>query len=125
MANQQYTVSNSDVTGTAFTVPGDQDGGAGDDSFKVEPDNLGKGQQWYVHVENGFNENADVTVQGSHLFDETMTVAVDDGATETISASSNAVFDGETGHTYIQLNVDPAADPTSGDLVVTFQAREE
>lgn len=125
MANQQYTISNTDVGTSAFTVPGDQDGGAGDDSFTVEPDNLDVGRQWYVHVDNGFNENVDVTVQGSHFLDESMDSAVDDGATETVNSSSSGAFDGTTGHTYLQINVTPAADPTSGDLVVTFQSREE
>lgn len=125
MANQQYTVSNSDVGATAFSVPGDQDGGEGDASFKVEDRPLGEGKQWYVHVENGFDANVDATVQGSHYLDESMSASVADGATETISSGSSGAFDGVTGHTYLEVNVEPAADPTSGDLTVTFQSRDE
>lgn len=122
MANAQYTVGNADVTGTAFAVPGDQPGT--DQSFQVEPDNLSKGQQWYVHIENGFGVNVDVTVQGSHYADGAMSAPVDDGVAETVSAGTNAAFDGETGHSFLQVNVDPAADPTTGTLTVTFQVRD-
>lgn len=123
MANKQYTVDNADVATSAFTVPGDQPGT--DSSFSVEDRDLNEGKQWYIHVSNGFDQNVDVTVQGSHWSDESMNNPVDDGATETISSGANGAFDGETGHSYLQVNVTPAADPTSGQLVVTFQSRDE
>lgn len=125
MSNAQYTVANGDRTdNSAFTVPGDEDGGAGDDSFQVEPDNLDKSQHWYIHVDNGWNENAEVTAQGSHFDDSSMDSPADDGTAETVNAGEVGVFDGETGHSYLQVNVNPAANPTSGNLVVTFQTRE-
>lgn len=127
MSNAQYTVGNGDRTDdTAFTVPGDEDGGAGDDSFPIDSGDIGNGRQWYVHVENGFDTDVDVTAQGSHYLDESMASAGDDGATETISSGGSiGIFDGETGHSFLQVNINPATTPSSGDLVVTFQSREE
>lgn len=122
MANQQYTVDNSAVGTSAFNVPGVS---SSDTSFQVEPEDLSDARQWYVHVENGFNENVDVTVQGSHFLDEGMDSTVADGATETINAGENAAFDGGTGHSYLRVEVTPAVDPTSGTLTVTFQSRED
>jgi len=124
MTNQQYTISNTDVTGTAFTVPGDQDGGAGDDSFRVEDTGLNKSHDSYVHIDNGFNENVDVTLRGSHWQDESMSSAADDGSAVTVNSGGTDFFDITSSHTFIELNVDPAADPTSGDLVITCQSRE-
>lgn len=62
MANAQYVISNSDVGADPFTVPGDQDGGEGDASFKVESRPQAHGKQWYAHVQNGFDQNVDVSV---------------------------------------------------------------
>lgn len=122
-ARRQYTIGNGDRSdATAFTVPGDEDGGAGDDSFPTEI-NETIATRWYVHVENGWDQNADVTVRGSRFDDSAMDAAVDDGTAETINSGSNGAFDGTTGHSFLEVNVDPAGDPTSGDLVVTFQRR--
>lgn len=126
MANQQYTISNSDRSdGSAFAVPGDEDGGVGDDSYQVDQDAGGEHMWTYAHIENGWDVNVDVTLQGSHTFDETITAPVDDGSAETISNGSNGAFDTNVAHSYVQVNVDPAATPTSGDLTVTFQTRED
>lgn len=125
MANRQFTIPSGDRTDdTAFTVPGNEDGGENEPSFQVEPDNLDKAREWYVHITNGFDQDINATVQGSHHLDEDMNNAVDDGNTETITSGTSGVFDGMSNHSYIQLNVNPAATPTGDDLVVTFQSRE-
>lgn len=125
MGNAQYTVSASDRSDdTAFTVPGDEDGGAGDDSFPGGFDDDGKRPHYYVHVDNGFDVNADVTLRGSHDTDASMASAVDDGATETVNSDAAAVFDSETAHSYVEVNVNPASNPSTGGLTVTFQSRE-
>lgn len=121
----QYTVAAGDrADGTAFTVPGDEDGGEGDDSFALDDaDNRSK-KHTYVHVNNGWDVNADVTLQGSNYLDEAMDAPVDDGAAETVNSGTADAFDTEVAHSFVQINVDPATTPTSGDLVVTFQVRE-
>lgn len=119
----QYTVAAGDrADGSTFTVPGDV---SSDASYAVDDPDRKAGKQWYVHVANGWDVNADVTVQGSHYQDEALDSPADDGPAETVNAGANGVFDGTTGHSYIQVNVDPASGPTSGDLVVTFQHRDE
>lgn len=123
-ATRQVTIANSDVTGTAFKVPGDH---PGEEPFDTEQ-NESQRYDWYIHIDNGFDADIDVTVEGSHNLDsasgDTLDSPSTDGATETISSGTIDFFDGETGHSLIQLSVDPLADPTSGDLVVTFQARK-
>ena len=126
MANAQYVVSNSDRSNAnAFTVPGDEDGGAGDDSFRVEDKTLNKSHDSYVHIENGWDQNVDVTLRGSHHLDSSMSSAVDDGSAITINSGGNTdFFDITSSHTFIEVNIDPAGTPTSGDLTITFQSRE-
>lgn len=109
----------------AFTIPGDEDGGAGDDSFRVDEGGAGSKMHIYVHVDNGWDQNADVTLRGSHYNDESMGSPVDDGTAETVNSDTANAFDSDVAHSFIEVNVDPASTPTSGDLVVTFQAREE
>lgn len=125
MANQQYVISNADRTdANAFTVPGDEDGGEGDVSFRVEDSTLNKSHDSYVHIDNGWDANVDVTLRGSHFRDEDMTNAAPDGATITVSSADVDFFDITTSHSYIEVTVDPAAIPTSGSLTITFQSRE-
>lgn len=120
---RQYTIAHDDRSdNSAFTVPGDEDGGAGDDSFPTEINDTIY-TRWYVHIENGWNENVDVTVRGSRFDDATMSAAADDGDAVTVNSGTNAAFDGASGHSYLDVNVNPAADPSSGDLVITFQRR--
>jgi hypothetical protein len=125
MANQQYVIANGDRSNAdPFDVPGDEDGGAGDPSFRVEDETLNKSHDSYVHIDNGFNENVDVTVRGSHFKDEQMDSASDDGSAVTVNAGTVDFFDITSSHTYIEVDVNPAANPTSGNLVITFQSRE-
>lgn len=125
MANKRYTIGNDARTdASVFTVPGDEDGGEGDVSFQVDEENLGDKMHLYVHLDNGWDQNVDVTLQGSHTYDESLSSPVDDGAPETVNSGETGAFDSEVGHSYAQIEVDPASAPTSGNLVITFQARE-
>ena len=125
MANVQYTIGSGDRTdNSAFTVPGDEDGGAGDDSFEVDQSDAGDRMVWLVHVENSWDTDVDVTVRGSHYNDSSMANATDDGNTQTISSSSSDACSGTTPHSFLEINVNPASNPGSGNLVVTFQSRE-
>lgn len=117
----QFTINNADSDGTAFTVPGDEPGTQ--PSYEIDEDEKADQYVWYIHVNNGFDVDVDVTVEGSHYQDSTLANAASDGATETVSAGAIDFFDGTTKHSFIGLQVDPVADPTSGDLVVTFQRR--
>lgn len=123
--SRQVTVANGDVTGTEFLVPGDH---PGERPFDLN-NNRAQEWNWYIHIDNGFDADIDVTIQGSHSNDDATNDTLDsptvDGATETISSGTIDFFNGTTLHSYIQLNIDPLADPTSGELVVTFEARRE
>lgn len=124
MANQQYVIDNSDrADSNAFNVPGDEDGGEGDASFAVGEDDRGQSFDQYVHIDNGWDVNVDVTLRGSHFKDSAMDNAADDGTAITISNSSTDFIDSTSSHTYLELNVDPAGTPTSGQLTITFQSR--
>ena len=121
---RQVTIGNADATDTAFKVPGDQ---PGERPFNCET-NSSQQYDWYIHIENNFDVDVDVTVEGSHNLDAATNDTLDspaiDGATETLSSGSIDFFNGTTQHSLIQLEVDPLGDPTSGDLIITFQARK-
>ena len=125
MSNEQYVIGNADRTdASVFTVPGDEDGGAGDDSFRVEDLSQNKSHDSYVHIDNGFDVSVDVTLQGSHYLDGDMSQAAVDGSALTVASGDSDFFDITSSHSYIEVSVDPATTPTSGDLTVTFQSRE-
>jgi len=128
MPNQQYSISNTDRgNNNAFTVPGDEDGGVGDDSFALEANANPKQNSIdsYVHVENGWDVDVDVTLQGSHFLDETMGSAAQDGSAITITKNDGTdFFDITSSHSFVEVDVDPAGTPTSGELTITFQSRE-
>jgi len=121
---RQYTIAHDDRdNNNAFTVPGDEDGGSGDDSFPTEINDTIY-TRWYIHIENEWDTNVDVTPRGSRHDDSAMDAAVDDGSAATVSSNGGThAFDGETGHSYLEVNVNPDADPTTGDLTITFQRR--
>jgi hypothetical protein len=118
----QFTIGNADSDGAVFAVPGDQPGTPA--SFELDAAGNAESYDRYVHINNGFDVDVDVTIKGSHYQDAVMDNAASDGATETVSAGGIDFFDGSTNHSYIELEVDPLADPTSGELAVTFQKRE-
>jgi len=121
---QQYSVDNADSDGTAFKLPGDNPGEA---VFETDSNN-GQYWRWYVHIENGWDVDVDVTVEGSHSLDAATNNTLDspavDGATETITSGAIDFFDGTTNHSQLQLAVDPLADPSSGSLTVTIEKRK-
>ena len=119
----QYVIDNADSDGTAFVVPSDQPGG--EPSFEVDDIGHSKAQEWYIHIDNGWDVSADFVVRGSHQQDEDMTTPANDGTTITINAGNADFVNGTTGHSFIDLQVTPNADPASGELTVTFQTRNK
>lgn len=121
---QQYTVNHSDSDGTTFKLPGDN---PGEEPFSLDSNNS-QYWQWYVHIDNGWDQNADFTLEGSHSLDAASNNKLDspaaDGATITVNSNAIDFFDGNTNHSKIQLDVAPAADPTSGDLIITIERRK-
>lgn len=122
MGSQVYTVDNTDVTHATFYVPGVNNV---DKSFPVTPSTTNVKGTFYIHIENGFDTNVDLHLQGTHNRDENMTAPVQDANTETVERNTNGAFFGTTGHSYIRVEVTPASDPTSGEMTFTFQGREE
>jgi hypothetical protein len=124
MATQQYTIANGDRgDNSVFTVPGDEDGGENDVSFATAPNPDGQTKRWYIHMNNGFDVDIDATVQGTHARDADMSEAGEDGSAITVVSGDIDFVDGTTGHTYIELSINPAGTPTSGSLTITFQTR--
>lgn len=125
MTNVTYTIDNSDRSNNnTFTVPGDEDGGAGDDSFAVDTDDV-RAWDWYIHIDNQWDVNVDVTPRGSHHEDSTMAKAVEDGTTQTVNSGGNQhVFTGTSRHSYIDMQVNPAGTPSSGKLHIRLQRRK-
>lgn len=121
---QQYTVGNADSDGTSFKLPGDN---PGEEPFSLNS-NGAQEWVWYVHIDNGFDVNIDVTAEGSHSLDDatgnTLDSPAPDGTTITVTSGTVDFIDGSTGHSLLQLGVDPAADPTTGSLVVTIEKRK-
>lgn len=122
MPNAQWTINQSDRSdGNAFAVPGDTPGT--DQSFRVQSKNLVNSHQVYVHIDNGWDQNVDVTVQGSHWQDEAMDSAVADATAKTINSGTTDFVTVTEPHTFVEALVDPTSTPTSGDLVITIQSR--
>lgn len=121
---KQYTVAHDDRDASTFKLPGDDPGEA---PFDLET-NEAQHWRWYIHIDNGWNQNVDVTVEGSHTDDAAGSNTLDspaaDGSAVTVNSDSTDFIDGTTGHSQLQLDVAPAGDPTSGNLVVTFQRRK-
>jgi len=122
---QQYTVNNGDNDGSTFTLPGDNPGEA---PFSLDDTTEANFYRWYVHIDNGWDQDVDVTVEGSHSLDsasgDTLDTPAADGSAVTVSSDTVDFIDGTTNHAQIQLNVAPAADPTSGDFTVTIERRK-
>lgn len=122
---QQYTVGNADSDGTQFKLPGEK---PGEEPFSLDDTTQANYYRWYVHVDNGWDVNIDVTVEGSHSLDpatnNTLDSASIDGITETINDTGVDFFDGETNHAQLQLDIAPAADPSTGELTVTIERRK-
>lgn len=121
---KQYTVNHADSDGSTFKLPGDKPDEA---PFDLE-ENQAQHWRWYIHIDNGWDQNVDVTVEGSHSQDAAGSNTLDspaaDGSAVTVSNGSVDFIDGTTNHSQLQLDVAPAADPTSGDLVVTIERRK-
>jgi len=112
----QFTVDNADNDGSTVYLPAS--GG-----FELDRSDNTHRFEWYVHIDNGYDVDVDVTIEGTHYQDPEMNSPAIDGATETVSSGGVDFFNGTTGHSFIRLEVVPAADPTSGSLTVTFQKR--
>lgn len=118
----QFVIGNADSDGSTFSVPGDQPGSP--DSIEIDDAQHQDVHEWYIHVDNGWGVGVDATVRGTHYQDSAMNNPADDGSAVTVNSGSADFFDGTTGHSFIELQIAPAADPTSGNLTVTFQTRE-
>ena len=92
--------------------------------YVLEDLNLNKAKSWYVHIENGWDVSVDATIIGSHLYDKTMDDRTTDGSAVTIASGETDFFDGESGHSVLQTELNPASTPSSGECVVTLQVRK-
>jgi hypothetical protein len=115
------TITNTDTAGEAVTTQAfDLDGSA----VGVTRKRL---NSWVAIVDNGFDVDVDVTIQFTTADDEAFTKFITDSDLENITVASGT-RDGfgdaqDEPFSYIRFEIDPAADPTSGEVEVTWQRR--
>jgi hypothetical protein len=123
-----YRVGNAQSDGTQFDLP-DTDGSGETDPDGDDLENNGgegydlRGQDYAgVKVVNGYNENVDVVLRGTTFDDAGMAEDVEDVSATTINSGSNGWIAFGERWAFARIAVDPAADPTSGELKAVFQS---
>jgi len=110
------TVDNTDTSGEAVTT----------DVFALD-DEITKVVSWVAIIENGFNVDTDVTVQFTTADDPEFNKYVTDSDLTDIPVASgdrDGFGDAETEpYSYIRFEIDPASDPSSGSVDITWQRR--
>lgn len=112
------TIGNADSDGSAVTTQ----------AFELDDTDHSSVYSWVAIVDNGFDVDVDVTVQFTTDDDENFNkfitdtglsgVTVTSGTRDGFGDAQNEPF------SYVRLEIDPAADPTSGNLEVTWQKRQ-
>lgn len=111
-------IDNADNDGSTFTSA----------VFEIDNGDHSQVHSWLATVDNGWDVAVDITVQLTTDDDESFTKFITDSAiaeSVTVSSGSTDGFgdaDNEP-FSYIRLEVAPAADPTSGNLTLTWQKR--
>lgn len=128
-----FEIDHTDLDGSTVLVPKDvagqsPEGNDNDPNNELTAYDLEGGDKdskgATIYVVNDLNENVDAVPKGSHLFDEDLAEAVEDGTAQTVNSGGDKhAFDVNTDHSYIGLEVSPAVDPTSGKLKVIIQER--
>lgn len=111
------TIDNTDSDGSAVTTQ------------PVELDNAAHSAvySWVVIVDNGFDVDVDVEIQfttdddgsfNKYITDEDLSaITVASGTRDGFGDAQDEPF------SYIRVEIDPATDPTTGEVEVTFQKR--
>lgn len=140
MANKNQTgyfkISHEDLDGTETIVPkdevGDAPSGKANDS-QTDYDLAADGEEtrYYVHVINALDQDVNWNVLQSHMFDEEFENPVDIFDTDkTVSAEAGAspgddpgtaAYSGDEHGSKFGVSLTPAADPTSGYIIVIIQ----
>lgn len=111
------TIDNTDSDGTAVTT----------DAFAVD-ENIDTVVSWIAIVNNDFDVDVDVTVQLTTEDDEAFDKFVTDAAiAENVTVASgtrDGFGDGDNEpFSYVRFEIDPATDPTTGQVEITWQRR--
>jgi len=111
------TIENSETTGEAVTTR----------AYGLDSPGHEATYSWVAIVDNGFDVDVDVTVQFTTDDDEAFSkfITDDDLTNLTVGSGTRDGFgDGVNDpYSFIRFEIDPASDPTSGDVTVTFQRR--
>jgi len=125
-----YILAEDITDSNVFVVPGDQVGetprgteNPSQESYHIDEHNSTVAKRYYVHVKNGWDVDIDVSLNGSSFDDSDMSKAVKEQVSNTIASDDKFVFEDSTGHSYLEVQIDPGSTPTSGKLEVVIQSR--
>lgn len=116
---------------SGFRVPGDLTGNKpsgeknnSQPSYDLERGSKKHEKQYYIHIYNGWDVKVTGSLRGTRFNDSEMTKPVNHDNNQEINSNQTYVFEGRTGHSYIDLFFNSLTEiPTSGTLEVTFQHR--
>jgi len=123
-----YEAEDDQSSGGAFDLPDTDGSGETDPDGDALTNNGGEGYdvrgQDYagVKIVNGYDVDVNVTLRGTTFDDAGMAEDVEDTSATTVASGSNAFIPFSERHAYVRINVDPAADPTSGTVKAVFQS---
>jgi len=126
-----FYIPAADITDSnVFVVPGDETGetprgteNPGQESYHIDDGNSVVAKRYYVHVKNGWDVDIDVSLNGSSFDDSDMIKAVKEQVNNTIASDDKFVFEDSTGHSYLEVQVEPGSTPGNGKLEVVIQSR--
>jgi len=140
MANNDQTgyfkISHEDLDGTEVIVPKDEvgeapSGKANEDQESYDLAFDGEEHRYYVHVINALDQDVNWNIKQTHMFDEAFENPVDIfDSDKTVSAEAGAnpgddsgtsAYSGDEHGSKFGVSLDPAADPTSGYIIVVIQ----
>lgn len=115
----------------AFRVPSEEAGvtpegtpNPDQESYNLDRNDKSWAKQYYVHVKNGWDVEVDYEIRGSSFEDSTMNKDVVDKAATSIPSEEHKSCSAKTGHSYIEVVINPNQTPSSGTLEVVIQGRK-
>lgn len=119
----QFTVATADIDTTPTEVPRDANS-TGQVLYNMDiTKNPHKAYHYYIHIENNSDVSVDAQPRTTHFLDTDMSAPADDGAALTVAAGESQAVTKETAAQFVDVELTGASAATTGEVVVTFQAR--
>lgn len=140
MANNAQTgyfkIPASELDGSEVIVPKDVVGekpsgkeNSEQEAYDISTD--GERHDYYVHLVNALDQDANWNIKQSHMFDEELENPVDVfDSDKTVAAEAGVnpgddpgtgAYSGDENGSYFGVSIDPAAEPTTGYIIVVIQ----